>query len=258
MTHSVETEITDGVAVVTFRNPGKRNALHPPMYDDLIEVIEDIEKVDDIRCLVFTGGGDEAFSSGRDLTYSFEGERAGEETSLGEFTDAIKEFPFPTIAMINGGTYGGAMHVISVCDLRIAVEDARFGITPAKLGLVYPAPAIYDIAQLIGPANTKEMLFTADAFSVSRVYEMGLVHRVVEPDALEDETMDVATQIASNAPLSLKYMKRILNEMKDKDQFTEIEREWAHRFREISEESDDHTEGVEAFRENRDPDFTGC
>jgi methylmalonyl-CoA decarboxylase len=159
--------------------------------------------------------------------------------------------------MINGGTFGGSMHLIAACDLRVAVDEAQFGITPARLGLVYRGKAIYEIMSHIGPGNIKEFLFTADFIDAERAYDMGLLNDVVPRDQLEDRTYELAETIAGNAPISLVSMKEIIRALLDHGWLTEAEQKWVAALREESEESRDHTEGVEAFQENREPEFKG-
>lgn len=255
MDHSVEVYEDDAVATVVFRNEGKRNALNPPILHQITEAFRELADHDDIRCVILTGAGDKAFSSGRDLTYDSDGTDA--EGSFAETCTTIREFDFPTIAMINGATYGGAMYLIAVCDLRIAVRKAKFAITPAKLGSVYPGRAINGIMGLIGPANVKQLLFTAESVDAERAYDMGLLNETVPREELESTTQQMAETIANNAPLSLQYMKDIVHAAMAQRNFSAAEREWATRLRNEAIESEDHAEGVRAFRENRSPDFDG-
>jgi methylmalonyl-CoA decarboxylase len=226
-----------------------------------MDALEEIEQEDGIRALVLTGTGEEAFSAGFDIDYYSEdppdeGEDV-EELSLSDFVDQVRHFDFPTIAMINGGTYGGAMHLIAACDLRVAVNDATFGITPAKLGLIYNATAIYEVMIHVGPANVKEMLFTADFIDAERAYDMGFLNHVVERDELEERTYEIAESIAGNAPVSLVGMKDIVRALIEQGAPTEAERQWAQKLRQEAVESRDHKEGVEAFSEGREPEFEG-
>jgi len=264
MTGTVQLEERDGIATVTFDNREKRNALGPPLIAKLIDTLEELEERDGVRCVVLTGTGEKAFSAGFDISYHQrnygdgpEVEDEDEEGDFSEMVDLVKHFDYPTIAMINGGTYGGAMHLISACDLRVAVEDAQFGITPAALGLVYDGEAIGEVMSHVGPADVKELLFTADFVDADRAYEMGLLNYVVERDELEEKTYDMAESIASNAPMSLVGMKQIVRALVDHSGLTEAEQEWARQLREEAKASRDHQEGVEAFMEDREPQFEG-
>jgi methylmalonyl-CoA decarboxylase len=167
----------------------------------------------------------------------------------------IERYTYPVIAMINGDTYGGAMEIIAACDVRIGVEGARFGITPAKIGLVYGGQAINRIMNIIGPAKTKEMLFTANAIHADLAAEIGLLNYVVERQELEDRTYDIAEDIAGNAPLSLRAMKEIIDALLDKRRLSEVEVKWIQQLRDEAFASEDHQEGVQAFDEERQPEF---
>jgi methylmalonyl-CoA decarboxylase len=264
MSGTVDLDVRDGIATITFDNREKRNALGPPLIAKIIDILEEIEERDDVRCVVLTGAGEKAFSSGFDISFHQrnygEGPEKAEDVEEGDFSemaDLVKYFDYPTIAMINGGTFGGAMHLIASCDLRIAVEDAQFGITPARLGLVYDGEAIGEVMTHVGASNVKEFLFTADFVDAERASEMGLVNYVVERDELEEKTYDMAESIANNAPMSLKYMKRIVRALIDHGKLTDAEEAWAHELREEAKRSADHQEGVEAFMENREPEFQG-
>lgn len=261
MTGEIHVDVDGAVATLTIDNREKRNALGPPELAELLSAFEEVEE-HDVRCVVLTGAGEKAFSSGFDIsyhqrTYDEGPEIEGEEADFAEVVERVKRFEYPTIAMINGGTFGGSMHLIAACDLRIAVEDARFGITPAKLGMIYDADAIGEIMAHVGPANVKEFLFTAEFVDAERAYDMGLLNDIVPREELESKTYDMAESIASNAPLSLIGMKRIVRALMDKDRLTPAERRWAEELEREAKESRDHEEGVRAFMDDREPEFEG-
>lgn len=261
-TGTVHVEERDAVATIRFDNREKRNALGPPLIAKIIDALKDLEERDDIRTIVLTGTGEKAFSAGFDISYHQRNYGEGpevdeEEGDFGEMAEIVKNYDYPVIAMINGGTYGGAMHLVAACDLRIAVEDAQFGITPAKLGMVYGDEAIYEVMMHIGPSNAKEFLFTGEFVDAQRAYDMGFLNRVVPREELEETTYEFAETIAGNAPLSLIGMKKIIRALIDHGALTDTEQEWAQQLREESKNSRDHQEGVEAFMENREPEFEG-
>lgn len=262
MSGEIHVDVDEAVATVTIDNRDKRNALSPPLIAKIIDAFTDLEDRDDVRCVVLTGAGDKAFSAGFDISYHQRhyGEGPEIEEDEGEFEDmveVVKRFDYPVIAMINGGTFGGSMNLIASCDLRIAVDDAQFGITPARLGMIYGGDAIGEIMAHVGPANVKEFLLTAEFVDADRAYDMGLLNDVVPRDELEPRTYEMANAIAANAPLSLIGMKKVVRALMDKDSLTEAERIWVKEMEEEAEESYDHEEGVRAFMENRDPEFEG-
>lgn len=254
MSGSIETHIEDGICTMTLKNEGKRNAISYPMIDTAIDEINELEGMDDDYVLVITGAGDKAFSAGFDLTQDRDSEK---ETWWKELNETIESYEYPTIARINGDTYGGAIEIISACDIRIGVKTARFGITPAKIGIVYSPEAITRVIRLVGTAKAKELLFTGNPIKGEHAYEIGLLNYVVESDDLDQEAYDMASTIASNAPISLKSMKKIIAAINDTNTLSRAEREWGRSMRTEAFESRDYQEGVEAFSENRQPEFEG-
>lgn len=255
MSGSIHSNVNEHICTVTVDNEGKRNAIDFSMVEEVIAVFEAIEERDKRTVVVMRGAGEKAFSAGFDLSVD-RSERTEEQKKLWpKMIDAIERYTYPVIAMINGDTYGGAMEIIAACDVRIGVEGARFGITPAKIGLVYGGQAINRIMNIIGPAKTKEMLFTANAIHADHAAEIGLLNYVVERQELEDRTYDIAEDIAGNAPLSLRAMKEIIDALLDKRRLSEVEVKWIQQLRDEAFASEDHQEGVQAFDEERQPEF---
>lgn len=246
------------VCTITLENEGKRNALSPDFLPDIREALAECER-EGVRAVVFTGAGEKAFSAGYDIA-ELGDRRRSEDDSDPEFretVEAIADYPYPTIAMINGLAVGGAFEFVAACDLRVAVEDARFGITPAKLGIIYEDVGIQRVVDIVGPANAKELLFTADLVGAERAKEMGLLNHVVPRGDLQAKTDELAETIAGNAPLSLRGMKKIVDAVTEKRAFTGAEREWAERLRRESFQSQDHADAVEAFQAGEEPEFEG-
>lgn len=266
MSGSVDVTETEGVCTITWDQREKRNALSPPLLERIDGALQSIEDRDDIRCLVLTGAGEKAWSAGYDISeYDQDADTEAahgysREEGLALFSDVIervKYHDYPTLARINGGTFGGAMHLAAACDLRVAVRDAQFGITPAKLGLVYGGEAIHEIMSLIGPADVQEFLFTASFVDAERAYDMGFLNDVVDRSTLDDRVDELAGQIARNAPLSLVGMKRIVRALLDKDRLSRTEQHWVAELRAEAADSRNHEEGVAAFKEGREPEFEG-
>ena len=255
MSGSIHSDISGHICTITVDNEGKRNAIDFSMVEEVIAVFEALEERDELTVVVMRGAGEKAFSAGFDLSVD-RSERTEKQKRLwSQMTNRIEEYPYPVITMVNGDTYGGAMEIIAACDIRVGVKGARFGITPAKIGLVYGGQAINRIMNIIGPAKTKEMLFTANAIHADHAAEIGLLNYVVERHELEDRTYGLAEDIAGNAPLSLRKMKEIIDAILDKGRLSKAEVKWIQQIRDEAFASEDHQEGVRAFDEGRQPIF---
>lgn len=255
MSGSIETEIEDGICTLTLKNEGKRNALTYGMMKSITEAVNDLEARDDDYVLVITGAGEKAFSAGFDLDQDRDPDK---ESWWKEVNATIEAYEYPTVAMINGDTYGGAMEIVCDCDIRVGVSDARFGITPAKIGIVYSPQAITRVVRTVGTAKAKEFLFTGNAVGGEHAFEIGLLNHVVDDtEELESKAYGLAETMAGNAPMSLKSMKKIIAAIDAKDELSEAEIEWGYDMRMEAFDSRDHEEGVEAFSEGREPEFEG-
>ena len=248
------------VGSLIFNNPEKRNAMSLAMSLAAADVLDDFLADDAIRVIVLSGSGDKAFISGGDIS-KFEGERATPEQvddynrKAARFRTLLRTSAKPTIAMIRGYCLGGGMAVALACDLRIAADDARFGIPAAKLGIGYSAEAIRQLMDLAGPSAAKYVLFTGRQFTAAEALAMAIVNEVVPVADLAAHVDACAQTIAGNAPLSILASKRVIDELgKDPDQRdnTLCDAVVAACFA-----SQDYIEGRRAFMERRKPVFTG-
>jgi enoyl-CoA hydratase len=245
---------------IIFNNPSRHNATSYEMWQSLPVVLETYASDPEVRVIVFRGAGDKAFSAGADIS-QFKEKRTGEEAvreynaASDKANKAIRDCPKPTIAMIRGYCIGGGTGVAAGCDVRIASDDARFGVPAGKLGLGYRFAGIKRLADVVGPSFTAEIFFTARQFSAQEALQMNLVNRVVPAAELEGYTLEYANTIAANAPLTIAAVKRALIEyLKDP-----AERDLAlcQRMVDACYESEDYKEGQAAFAEKRKPVFKG-
>lgn len=247
------------VGRLVFNNPARRNAVSLDMLEAMAQVLERYAADDAVRVVVLAGAGDQAFVSGADIS-QFETQRAGDalqryeeiaEGALGR----LRDFDKPLVAMIRGYCLGAGVNIASACDLRIAADDARFGIPAARMGLGYRVSSTRSLVELVGPAYAREMLITARQLSAAEAKDIGLVHHVVSADQLESFTGKVCGEIAANAPLTMRTAKRIIREL------LRPSREFdAARCRQWVDEcfaSEDYAEGRRAFMEKRKPAFKG-
>jgi len=255
-------EVHDAICTITLNRPEKRNALTPDMLRGLSELLGELGLRTDVRCVVVTGAGDRAFSAGYDI--SSIGEQGSEMMRdyvaghpLVEAVRAIESYPYPVIAMINGHALGGGLELALACDIRIAADNARFGMPPAKLGIIYPYTGIRRFLNLIGLGLTKELFLVGDPIDARRAEAMGLVNTVTEPGRLKETVYAMARTVASNAPLSMKTMKAMINLWQATQRLApEDEERIKELIREV-EGSEDYREGQRAFAEKRRPVFKG-
>jgi enoyl-CoA hydratase/carnithine racemase len=245
---------------VIFNNPERHNAASYEMWQSLPVVLEAYVKDPEVRVIVFRGAGEKAFSAGADIS-QFKEKRSSAEavTTYNAAADAanqaLRECSKPTIAMIRGYCIGGGTAVAVGCDIRIAADDARFGVPAARLGLGYRFEGIKRLASIVGPSFTAEIFFTARQFTAQEALQMGLVNRVVPGAELDNFIQDYTRNIAINAPLTIAAVKRSLIEL----QRDSGERDLAlcQRLVDACFASEDYREGQTAFMEKRKPQFKG-
>ena len=252
--------VTGPVATVTFNNPGKRNALSADMRAALPGLLRALNADGEVWVIVMTGAGDKAFTSGADISEFSEqrtsaAARASYDQAWAAVNDAWASLDKPVIAMIRGFCMGGGLLTALQADIRIAADDSQFGIPAARLGLGYPVSGVTALMNLIGPARTAEVLFSARQFPAAEALQMGLVNRVVPADSLREAALGLADSIAHNAPLTVAAAKAAIRETGQPDGRRDLARVQA--MVEACFGSADYLEGQRAFAEKRPPAFTG-
>ena len=268
MTDSAEYSVTEKVIVqkdgcvghIRLNQPEKHNAISYTMWQGIAQAIADFASDNAIRVIVVSGEGGRAFSVGADIS-QFEEKRGSVEAvetydaTMGRAYEKLRHIPKPTIAKIRGYCIGGGLATALCCDLRIASDDSSFAIPAAKLGLGYGYNSLRPLVGLVGPANAREILYTARRFSALEAYQMGLINHVLPRDELDAFVADYAETIAGNAPLTIKACKKIIAEIgKDADQ---RDLDLCRRLTEECFASDDYKEGRAAFMAKRKPAFKG-
>ncbi|MEV3932547.1 MULTISPECIES: enoyl-CoA hydratase/isomerase family protein [unclassified Streptomyces] len=240
----LEHAVTDGIATVVISNPAKRNAMTAGMWQALPRLLEELAADPGVRGLVLTGAG-ETFCAGADIGSLRD--PAGRPQALAvEAEEALAAFPRPTLAAVRGYCVGGGSQLAAACDLRFAEEGASFGITPAKLGIVYPSSSTRRLVALVGPATAKYLLFSGELIGTERALRTGLVDEVLPAGGLEDRVLAFARVLASRSQLTQAAAKEFADGREGRD---------AHWSRQ-SDGSGDTAEGVAAFLERRAPRFT--
>jgi enoyl-CoA hydratase len=246
------------VGWLIFNNPERRNAVSVDMWEAIPKVMGQYEADPGIRAVVLAGAGDKAFVSGADIS-QFEKQRSAAEAvqyyeEIAEQAQAsIQNCDKPVIAMIRGYCLGGGLNIAVLCDLRIAADDARFGIPAAKMGLGYRASSMKNLVDTVGGPYAREIMLTARQFTAAEAKEMGLVHKVVAVPELEKTVSEYTEMLAGNAPLTMRSAKRIIREVLKTDYDAAKCKAWVKE----CFESEDYKEGKKAFAEKRKPVFKG-
>jgi enoyl-CoA hydratase len=251
-------EAARGVAYLTVNRPEQRNAMTWAMYQRLVEICEEVDRDDAIRVLVIRGTGERAFISGTDISQfpAFRGNpQAGieYEERIDHVVGRLAAVTKPTIASIRGFAIGGGLGIAMACDIRIASEDAQFGIPVIRLGNCLSMDNYARLVTLIGPARAKEMIYTARHVGAGEALAWGLINEIVSPGALVDRTRELAEAIAQAPPLTLRVSKEAVRRVIDRL----VPEDSGHDLIALCYNSADFQEGVAAFLDKRAPTWTG-
>ncbi|HAE03251.1 MAG TPA: enoyl-CoA hydratase [Rhodospirillaceae bacterium] len=256
-------EKSAGIVTLTLNRPDQLNAFSEgPMIDAFLAVLDQVTAEKDVRCVILTGAG-RAFSAGgnvkhmRDKTDMFAGSAADIERA---YAQGIHRVPpklwgleIPVIAAVNGPAYGAALDLVCMCDIRLASATAKFGAPFVKIGIAPGDGAAWFLSRIVGPSHAAELILTGDTVDADTAKAMGLVSRVVDPDALMREAHALAEKIAANAPLALQSSKRLLR--KAPHQTLEDHLSLCASYQALLHGTADHAEAVTALLEKRKPVF---
>jgi enoyl-CoA hydratase/carnithine racemase len=253
----------EGVVRLTISNPAKRNALDHPILDAITATLIELSAAgSDTRCVMITGAHG-MFSAGYDIGEipDAEFEERAEKLVAYPFTeaiDALEAFPYPTLAMLPGHTIGGGLELALACDLRVARDTIKLGMPPAKLGLVYSHTGLRRFIDAIGAARTRELFLLGRYIDAPTALAWGLINRVGAEGELETLSLQVAGELAGNAPLSQLGNKRVIAALlqAEAELPADVEAELIE-LRRASFASRDMREGMKAFAEKRPPRWRG-
>ncbi|MFD5726422.1 enoyl-CoA hydratase/isomerase family protein [Streptomyces sp. NPDC058368] len=240
----LEQTVADGVATVVISNSAKRNAMTAAMWEALPVLLGKLAADPFVGALVLTGAGD-TFCAGADIS-SLRDAGSDPQSLAVAAEEALAAFPLPTLAAVRGYCVGGGSQLAAACDLRFAAEGALFGVTPAKLGIVYPASSTRRLVALTGPATAKHLLFSGELIDTERALRTGLVDEVLPADGLDERVAAYVRTLVSRSRLTQAAAKEFAAGREDRDAH------WAGQAR----GSGDTAEGVAAFLERRAPRFT--
>jgi enoyl-CoA hydratase/carnithine racemase len=250
--------VEDSVATIALNNPGRRNAVDLPMWKALPGIMAALDGDPDVRVVVLRGAGDGAFTSGADIGEFDTVRRNAEEGRLYEAANeaafwAVARCSKPVVAMIRGFCLGGGFGLALSCDLRVASENAVFGIPAARLGIGYPPGAMKLVTAAIGAPAARDLFFTARRIGAKEAKELGVLQRVVPDGELEAAVLALARDMAGNAPLTIRAAKAAIDEAVGLGRAGVDPAALA----DLCFESADAAEGRKAFLEKRSPIFTG-
>jgi enoyl-CoA hydratase/carnithine racemase len=245
----VELDVTDGVATVTLNRPEKRNAVTFAMWAALADTVGNLANDPDARVLVVRGAGDH-FCAGADITELTNGP-GGEYARVNwAAEEAIANFPGPSIAVVRGNCIGGGVSIASACDLRFAAADATFGITPAKLGIVYPTNALERTVRLVGGSAAKHLMFSGEIVDAERALRIGLVDEVHPAGRLDDRVAGFVSVLLERSHLTQVATKAMVHEVLAEGK---VKPATTMRWESAMDSSGEVREGVAAFLAKRTP-----
>lgn len=256
-TELIHVSYQDAVATLTLNRPEKRNALNADLWRGIATTLKALSSQPELRCVVLRGAGGH-FAAGADmaefaaLRATPEGARAYGEMMLDALW-TLRDFPLPTIALIEGNCLGGGLELAAMCDLRVAALDARFGIPIQKVGITMPYPELAALVELLGRPTMLELLLTAELFDTAWAVQKGLVTRAVAAGEMDRAIADLTGRIAAGAPISHRNHKKFTRRCLDPQPLTAAE--IAEGYAAVT--NADYVEGIAAFLGKRPPQFAG-
>lgn len=253
---TIDVELSGPVATATVNRPAARNAMTMAMYDALAEFCDQVEASDEVRVAVVRGAGGKAFVSGTDINHfrDFREPKDGieYERRIETVLARLEQVPVPTVAVVDGYATGGGLTIAAACDLRICTPNARFGLPIARtLGNCVSMATYARLAHLIGAARTLQLIYTAGFVDAEEAVRIGLVGELVADDELDARVEELCTQLAGQAPLTMRASKIALRRLRehalppDEDLVS------------LCYGSEDFQEGVAAFLDKRPPQWRG-
>lgn len=214
------------VAIVTVNFPKKLNAVSTAVLTDLGAAFDEVDKMDDVYCVVLKGAGEKAFVGGADIKEmsEFGFFEARDYAKFGsDVLEKIHQFRVPVIAAINGYCLGGGAELAIACDIRIAADNAKIAFPEVGLGIMTGTGGSIRLQKIVGEGVAKELLFTCDRIDANEAYRINLVNKVVPAEELMDAAMKMANKIANNGPIAVRTMKKAVNVANETDYNTATE-----------------------------------
>jgi len=253
MNENIRFEVADHVAVIMLNRPQKLNAVTPEMADAIVAAVLECNQRDDVRCVIITGAGDKAFCAGSDIGALDNYDTPWQFRNRSDYCDAIRALLKPSICAVNGYAFGGGLETAMSCDICIASGNAQFAAPEIKLGWIGGGGMAMHLAHSIGMSNAALMIMTGNPISAEKALAWGLVSDVVPQSGLMKRAREIATTIASRAPIAAETAK--LNLKAAHAMAPEKAIEYERDLQAICFATEDAREGRAAFKEKRDPVF---
>ncbi len=251
-------DLGDGVATVTLNRPEVHNAMNDRMRRELVQCFGELVTNDDARVIVVTGAGERAFSAGADIREFVAPQvptRFREHRKRVDFREVMDRCPQPLIAAIRGYAFGGGLELALACDLRIAGDDARLGLTEIDLAIIPGGGGTQRLSRLVGRGRALHMILTGARIDAQEALRIGLVERVVPAAEVQSTARELAKSLAAKAPVALRYAKEAV--VKGLELALADGLRLEHDLATLLRTTDDRIEGAKAFVEKRKPRFTG-
>lgn len=258
--NAVLLDVEDGIATITLNRPDEMNSLSPAIVSGIDDALDRVAEHDDARCVVLEGAG-RAFCAGGDISGMDDDETTGHERML-RIVDISEKIPvrlynyeLPTVAKIDGYCLGAGVGVALSCDVQLASERAQLGLVFRNVGLTLDFATSYLVPQYVGPNVARELALTGEILPADEAEELGLLNHVYDEESFESESQELIETIATGPTVALHHSTRNINLAPGSSIREAAERE--ARSQKLASNTEDHTEGVEAFAEDREPNFQG-
>lgn len=247
----VKLSIEDAIATITLNIPEKHNSLNGDNIQEFCDHLDSVQQDSAVRVLIVTGAGDKTFCAGAALDQLGSGAIDGNRFT--EMTDKLAGMDIPTICAFNGSAYGGGSEIGLACDFRIGVKNMRLFVPPARIGLCYPVNGIARFVQTLGLATAKRLLLASEEFRGEELLRIDYLTHLVDRTELKSKVQGLAERMAGYAPLAIKAMKQIGQQVA----MGELDKQEANKIAQACNSSQDLQEGLLAHKEKRPPVFKG-
>ena len=262
MYETILSKKSDGVMTIALNRPDKLNSFNGVLHEEIYDALNRAATDDDVRCIVLRGEG-KGFSAGADLAEVVEGDGDPNGPDLGEYlrrtysqlVTRMVDIEKPIVAALHGPVYGAGLGIALACDLRVAAESVKFSVAFIKIGLIPDAGVSFFLPRIIGLGRAMEMSMLGEALEAEEAHRVGLVNRVVPDERLEEEVAEYAEQLAGLPTMAMGRIKQTLYKSFESDLAAALEAEAAGQS--VCGYTRDHKEGVAAFMEKREANFTG-